>query len=125
MSSDAIDDNDAVGARPVAPHRSGLGALAVAGFASIGAGAVHAAAVGVHGEHRQAALVFVAVAAFQIVWGAFALTHSARWLALVGAAGNAALIGGWVLAKTSGISWIDGLETVESVQFADALAAAL
>jgi hypothetical protein len=125
MSSDAIDDSDATGPRPVDPHRSGLGALAVAGFASIGAGAIHAAAVGVHSEHRQAALVFVAVAAFQIVWGALVLTRTSRWLALAGAAGNAALIAGWVLAKTSGISWIDGLDTVESVQFADALAAAL
>ncbi len=125
MSSDATDDSDASVSRASTRSNAGLGALAVAGFASIGAGAIHAAAVGVHSEHRQAALAFVAVAAFQIVWGAFALTHSSRWLALLGAAGNAVLIGGWVLAKTSGISWIDGLDTVESVQFADALAAGL
>ncbi len=74
MSTDATDDSDANGSpAPTHPSGGGLGALAVAGFASIGAGAIHAAAVGVHSEHRQAALVFVAVAAFQIVWGALAL----------------------------------------------------
>ena len=46
-------------------------------------------------------------------------------LALVGAAGNAAIFGGWLLAKTSGISFVDGLGEAESVQLADGLAAGL
>jgi hypothetical protein len=107
------------------PHASRLRPLALAGAASLGAGAIHAAAIGVHSEHRQAVYVFTAVAVFQLGWGAIALLRSSQWLALVGAAGNAAIVGGWVLAKTSGISFVDGLGEAESVQLADGLAAGL
>ena len=102
--------------------------LVVGAVASLSAGAVHAAAIGAHAEHRQAALLFTAVAAFQLAWGAVALSEAAgrrRAIALVGALGNAALVAGWALAKTKGISWVDGREEVEPVQFADALCAAL
>ena len=100
-------------------------ALAVAAFASLGAGAIHAAAIGVHSEHRQAVITFAVVALAQLAWGVVALTRygHARAVALVGAVINVAAFGGWVLAKTSGISFIDGLETSESPQFADAAAA--
>jgi hypothetical protein len=96
--------------------------LWMAASASLGAGAIHAAAVGVHNEHPQAVRTFVAIAAFQLVWGAFALVRNSRTLAAVGALGNTALIGGWVMAKSSGISFIDGMEAKESAQFADTLA---
>jgi hypothetical protein len=99
--------------------------LAVAGYASLGAGAIHAVAVGMHSEHRQAVLAFTAVAAFQLAWGALALTWSDRWLAWAGAFGNTLVIGGWVLAKTAGIGFVDGLDTAEGVQTADLLAALL
>jgi hypothetical protein len=109
-----------VGSSTIAP------ALAVAAFASLGAGAIHAAAIGVHSEHRQAVITFAVVALTQLAWGVVALTRSthARALALVGAVVNVAAFTGWVLAKTNGISFIDGLETSESPQFADAAAAA-
>ena len=109
--------------QPVQARR--LGALAVAGLASIGAGAIHATAVGMHSEHRQAVVAFVCVSVFQIGWGTWALVRSGRLLALLGAAGNAAAVGGWVIAKSSGISFIDGLETAEDPQFADTLCAVL
>ncbi|MDZ4828056.1 MAG: hypothetical protein SGJ13_16570 [Actinomycetota bacterium] len=101
------------------------GALALAGLASLGAGAIHAAAMGVHNEHDQAVLAFGIVAAFQLGWGAAALTSSKRWVGVVGAVGNAAIFAGWVLAKTSGISFVDGLEASELVQWADGVAVAL
>jgi hypothetical protein len=104
---------------------STLRPLALAGAASLGAGAIHAAAIGVHSEHRQAVYAFTAVAVLQLGWGATAVVRSSRWLALIGAAGNAAILGGWVLAKTSGISFVDGLGEAESVQLADGLAAGL
>ena len=91
----------------------------------MGAGAIHAAAIGVHSEHRQAVYAFTATAIFQLAWGAIALVRSSRVLGLVGAAGNAAIIGGWVLAKTTGIRFVDGLTEAEGVQLADGLAAAL
>jgi hypothetical protein len=111
--------------RPVLEARSIPSALAVAAMASIAAGAIHATAVGAHGEHRATQIAFMLVAVFQIGWGALALTRSQSWVALLGAAGNAAALGGWVLAKTSGIGFIDGLEAAEGPEFADTVAAAL
>src|SRR3954454_7606704 len=101
--------------------------LAVASIASIGAGAIHAAAIGVHSEHHQAVVAFTIVAAVQIGWGVLALVYRNRPLVLAGVVANAACFAGWVLAKTNahGISFIDGLDVKEAVQAADALAAGL
>jgi hypothetical protein len=102
------------------------GWLAVPGLASLGAGAIHAAAIGVHSEHRQAVLVFALLAAFQVGWGALALTRRGPLpVVLIGAAGNLLAFGGWVLAKTSGIGFVEGLDVKEGIQFADGTAAAL
>src|SRR6476620_1293108 len=79
-------------------------ALAIAAFASIGAGAIHAAAIGAHSEHRQVVITFTIVAAIQIGWGVLALLYPGRLVTLVGAAANAVFFVGWVLAKTSGRS---------------------
>ena len=98
-------------------------AMAMAGIASLGAGAIHAAAAGSHSEHRQAVLAFVIVAAFQLGWGALALVRFGSLIALAGVAGNGAALGGWLMAKSSGISFVDGLEASEGLQFADSLAA--
>src|SRR5262245_61755211 len=100
-------------------------ALAIAAFTSIGAGAIHAAAIGVHSEHRQAVITFTIVAALQIGWGALALMARSRWVPLLGIVINGAAIGGFLLAKSNGISFIDGLDVAEPVQYADGIAAAL
>ena len=100
-------------------------ALAVAALASIGAGAIHAAAIGVHSEHRQAVIAFTVVAAIQIGFGVLALSFANRIIAVLGALANAAFIGGWVLAKTNGISFIAGLDVAEDIQTADVIAASL
>lgn len=99
--------------------------FAVAALASIGAGAIHAAAIGMHSEHGGAVVAFALLAAFQLGWGVVALTRPGRGVAFVGAAGNGLAIAAWVLAKTSGISVIEGLDEAEPVQLADGLAAAL
>src|SRR4029453_14822068 len=99
--------------------------LVWAALASIGAGIIHAAAVGVHGEHRQAAIAFAALALFQVGWGALALVRSWAWIAWVGVAGNSLALAGWLVAKTSGIGFIEGLETAEGPGFADTMAAIL
>jgi hypothetical protein len=97
----------------------------VAAVTSLSAGAVHAAAIGAHAEHPAAARAFVGVALFQLGWGALALGRRSRLIAFIGAAGNALLFGGWVLAKWKGLSFISGLDAVEPIQFADALCAVL
>ncbi|MET0902129.1 MAG: hypothetical protein ABWZ52_02715 [Acidimicrobiales bacterium] len=92
--------------------------------ASLGAGAIHAAAIGVHSEHRQAVIAFTAVAAVQLGVGAAAIARPGRFLTLLAAA-NVAILGGWVLAKTAGIPYVDGLGDAEPPQLADGLAAGL
>jgi hypothetical protein len=99
--------------------------LAVAAFASLGAGAIHATAAGAHSEHRATVVAFVAIAVLQIGWGVLALLRPQRLISLAGILINGAAVGGWVLAKTSGIGFISGLEESESAQFADTMAAGL
>ena len=97
-------------------------ALAVAAMASIGAGVIHAAAIGVHSEHHQAVITFTILAIAQLGWGILALQRCGRVIAGVGIAINGAAVVGWIMAKTNGISFIDGLDVVEDVQFADTTA---
>jgi hypothetical protein len=99
--------------------------LLIAGGASLSAGFVHAAAIGAHADHPEAARAFVGVAMLQFVWGAYVLVRPSRQLAWIGVALNTALVAGWVVAKTKGLWFISGLDVKEPVQFADGLAAAL
>jgi hypothetical protein len=111
---------------PVPGDRAGApAALRAAAIASLGAGAIHATAAGAHSEPRAAAVAFAVTAALQIGWGALALIHPGRLVSLAGAAINLGALGGWLLAKTSGIGFVDGLDAKESPQFADSLAAGL
>jgi hypothetical protein len=116
-------------ALPVAPIPAATAArsatwLASGAVASLGAGAIHAAAIGVHAETRPAAIAFTLLAIFQLGWGALALVRSGRLVSLLGLVGGVAAVAGWVVAKTAGIP-IEGLEEAEAVQTADALAAGL
>ncbi len=119
-----VVDRELRPARPFAAIGE-LGALAIASGASLAAGAVHAAAIGAHSEHRQAVVMFTVVAALQLGWGALALARPGRLLLALGGLANAALLAGWVMAKVDGIAFVDGLDVKEPVQTADALAAGL
>jgi hypothetical protein len=99
--------------------------LTVAGIASLGAGAIHAAAVGGHAGLDQVVLTFIATAIVQLLWGALAIAQPARVPALIGALLNGCFVGGWVLSKTGGIGFIEGLEAKQSPALADSLAAGL
>jgi hypothetical protein len=103
--------------------RSGL--LAVAGVASIGAGIIHAAAIGIHTEHQSLVRLFIAVAVLQIGWGVLAVVRPTRWVATTGALLGLAAATGWVVTRTWGVSWFDGLEVAEEPQLADTAAAVL
>src|SRR5215467_4633345 len=100
-------------------------ALAVAAFASLSAGAIHAAAAGVHSENRAAVVAFSVTALVQLVWAVVAFWRSGRAIAWIGAAINLAAFGGWVIAKTSGIGFVKGLDVAESPGFPDTLCAVL
>lgn len=112
-------------AGPVARSRAATPWLVVAGLASLGAGAVHAAAAGAHGDHRQAVLVFTALAVVQLVWGGVAIARCNALVARLGVVVGLVAVVGWALAKVVGLPFVDGLESVEPVQLADASAAAL
>ena len=101
------------------------GMVGVAGLTSLGAGAVHAAAIGAHGEHRAAVLTFTAVAALQLAWGGLALLRSTRLVAVLGLLLSAGAVAGWALAKVEGIPFVDGLDAAEPIQTADGIAAGL
>src|SRR4051794_28338764 len=98
--------------RPEGTQRraTGYSPLAIGAAASLGAGAIHAAAIGVHSEHRQAVIAFAVLALLQLGWGAIALVRSGRLLALAGIVINGGAVVGWAMAKTSGISFVDGLD---------------
>jgi len=99
--------------------------VVLAAAASLGAGAVHAAAIGAHAEHQQVVKVFTVLAVLQLGWGALALVRPSRRLSGVGVVVGGAAVVGWIMAKTSGVSFIDGLEASEPVQWSDGLCAAL
>lgn len=99
--------------------------VAVAAAASLAAGAIHAAAIAAYSGDRQAVWVFLSLAVVQLGWGGISLTRPARRTTVAGALIAAAALGGWVVAKTQGISFIDGLEGQDPPARADALAAAL
>jgi hypothetical protein len=101
------------------------GLVGFAGLTSLGAGAIHAAAIGVHSEHRPAVLAFTALAVLQLAWGVLALLRGNRLVAVLGLGIGAAALGGWALAKVSGIPFVAGLDVAEPVQTADGLAAGL
>ncbi len=97
------------------------GWLAVVAAASLAAGAIHAAAIGAHSEHRQASLIFMMTAVVQIAVGVSALIRPGPVVLSLGAMVQVGAILGWMLAKTIGLP-IDGLDVAEPVQRADSLA---
>ena len=110
---------------PARQGGEGSGWLLVAGAASLAAGATHAAAVAAHSEHRQAVWAFVALAVAQLVWGSMAVLRNDRRLALVGAVIAAGALGGWVLATTTGLSFVEGLDEPQDARLVDQFAAGL
>lgn len=118
-------DHTPTAPRTLVMSTSTTGLIGVAGLASLGAGAIHAAAIGIHSEHRSAVLAFAAVAVLQLAWGVLSLVRGNRFVALLGALLSAGALAGWAVAKTTGLPGIAGLDEAEPIQTADALAAGL
>src|SRR4051794_21468333 len=107
---------------PAAPRAQGFAALALL---SLGAGFLHAAVIHAHEGHGIASQVFTWTAIFQVAWAGFLLARPTRWLLAVGAVVNAAFVGGWIVSRTSGISFINGFQEKEPVGFTDGVCVAL
>lgn len=95
------------------------------GLASIGAGVIHAAAVGIHAEHPTLSRLFVAVAAAQSLVGLVTFARGGRAVAAATALVNGGAVAAWIVTRVSGISWIEGLGQSEAPQFTDTVCAAL
>ena len=96
-----------------------------AAYASIGAGLIHGVAVGLHADHESLARVFMALTFVQVGWGIIAISRLQWAVVLGGCAINGTAIVGWILTRTSGISFVSGLEIAEKPQPADTLGALL
>ena len=102
-----------------------LPGLTAAALSSIGAGTVHAAATGVHAEHPTLARLFIVMAAAQLAAGLWALLRPSRNAAWAVGIVNTIAVGGWLVTRLAGVSWIQGLEVREAAQFADSACALL
>ncbi|MEI6299354.1 MAG: hypothetical protein WCP50_07150 [Actinomycetota bacterium] len=96
-----------------------------AAYASIGAGVLHGAAVGLHADHATLSRIFMALTVAQVCWGVIAISRSQWSVVLAGFAINGTAAVGWIMTRTSGISFVDGLEIAEKPQLADTLCALL
>ncbi len=108
-----------------APQRAGMSIIVFAGLMSIAAGAVHAAAAGIHVETKQLAQIFVITAVLQIGVGIWAVLRPGRLAASAVVVVSVGAFAGWLTTRLAGISWIDGLEVREAPGFADTACAAL
>ncbi len=123
MSSEPVGSEDAV-ARTGGRNRW-IAPTQIAGLASIGAGAIHAAAAGAHAEHASLSRLFVATAVAQLAVGLLLLVRGGRIAAVATIVVNGGAVGAWLLTRSYGISWIDGLERAEPAAFADTVCAVL
>jgi hypothetical protein len=96
-----------------------------AGFASIGAGIIHGAAIGLHAEHAASSRVFLALTLLQVGWGVLALSNIKATTFWLGTIINGGAVIGWAVTRAYGISFISGLEIPESPQPADTVCAVL
>ena len=102
-----------------------LPGVATAAVFSMGAGLVHAGAIGIHAEHVTLARLFIVVSVFQLAFGMATLLRPTRWLAAITAVGNLLAVAAWLTTRLTGISWIAGLEAREAAQFTDTACAFL
>ncbi|MEU8901596.1 hypothetical protein [Nocardia sp. NPDC048505] len=101
------------------------GFLLLGGAASVGAGALHLFAAGLHTEHATLARLMVVLAAAQCAAGLIAVL-SARKVVPVGVIGvNLVAVAIWGYTRFAGLPWPEGLDTAESPQFLDSVCAAL
>ncbi|NLA36663.1 MAG: hypothetical protein GX868_13405 [Actinobacteria bacterium] len=117
MAENDVNDVNDVNERTLA------GTLAAA--ASVGAGAIHLVAAGVHGSQPEVARAFLALGLLQMAWGLFASERRRRWVFGVGVLLGVGAVAGWVAAITSGVPFVDGLDEPTAVRAADLLAAFL
>ena len=97
----------------------------IAGFFSVASGLLHGVAVGLHTDHPTSARVFAILAVVQVTAGLASVIAASKKIDALVAFINVVSVIGWVVAKTVGIGFVDGLKSVEGVQTTDLLCAIL
>ncbi len=100
-------------------------ALAALALLSLAAGFLHAAVVNPHRGHGIAAGVFTALAVVQVAWAGLVMIKPTRLVLALGAVINAAVVGGYLISRTTGIGFMSGFEDKEPVAFTDAVTTGL
>ncbi|MFJ2664426.1 hypothetical protein ACIO14_08760 [Nocardia fluminea] len=100
------------------------GYLLLGGIASVGAGAVHFMAAGMHTEHATLARLMVVLAAIQCATGLAVLLSERKLVVSSMLAVNAFAAAVWAFTRFADVGWIAGL-TAESPQAADTVCAGL
>ena len=107
------------------PTRQGLLVLSAA-LLSAGAAAIHLAVAKVHfDEYALFGVFFVASGVAQLAWGLWLTLRPSRGLLLLGAVGNAPIVGLWALTRTAGLPLGPEHWKPEAVGFADVSASSL
>ncbi len=97
----------------------------MAASASVAAGLVHGAVVGVHGDDRTLVWMFSLAALVQVGVGLSLFARPTRSLAALAALANAGCVVVWALSRTTGISFVASLKQSEPVGLTDGLCALL
>ncbi|MBC7301564.1 MAG: hypothetical protein H5T78_11470 [Nocardia sp.] len=100
------------------------GFLLLGGISSVGAGAVHFMAAGMHTEHATLARLMVVLAAVQCATGVAVLLSERKLVVTAMLAVNAFAAAMWAFTRFADVGWIAGL-TAESPQVADTVCAGL
>jgi hypothetical protein len=108
------------------PDRNTARIVSVIALASIAAGAINiAVAATIPGAEAQTLTFFGAVGAAQVVWGLIALVWAPRRWLLLGALGNAVVVGTWLVSRTVGLPFGQFAHLVLPVGFPDSVATIL
>ena len=86
---------------------------------SLAAGALHLSAASDHRQHADIFVFFVAVACLQLAWAGLVVSRVSRRLLLAGAAGNAVVLGVWLLSRTAGVPLVAGAKVPEALGLKD------
>ncbi|MCP2288078.1 hypothetical protein [Nocardia amikacinitolerans] len=101
------------------------GFLLLGGVASVGAGALHLFAAGLHTEHATLARLMVVLAAAQCAAGLLASVSTRKVVPATVIGVNLVAVAIWGYTRFAGLPWPDGLGTAEAPQFLDSTCAVL
>lgn len=101
------------------------GVLVAAGVASVGAGALHLFAAGLHTEHATLARLMVLLAAAQCAAGLLAAMSARKAVPALVIGVNVVAVAIWGYTRFAGLPWPEGLTAAEAPQLLDTTCALL